>query len=134
DTAATAAQAGAGVVGNVAAGAAKAAGQAFDQAGQATGAVAAGTALGARYANGITDGITSNVGSIQTAWDEVGTALAKGPKLESYRKRLGDFRKATETVLRRMRAAVKANDPVAASYYVQQYQQIRNAQGQFRQN
>jgi len=134
DTAATADAAGAAVVGNVAAGAAKAAGQAFDQAGQATRAAASGAALGARYAHGITDGITSNVGSIQTAWDAVGSALAKGPKLESYKQRLGDFRKATETVLRRMRAAVKANDPVAASYYVQQYQDIRTAQGQFRQN
>ena len=97
DTAATAAHAGAAVVGSLAAGAAKAAGQAFDQAGQATGAAASGAALGARYANGITDGITSNVGSIQTAWDAVGSALAKGPKLESYKQRLGDFRKATET-------------------------------------
>ncbi len=64
----------------------------------------------------------------------MGSALAKGPRLESYRKRLGDFKKATETVLRRMGAAVKANDPVAASYYVQQYQDIRAAQGRFRQS
>jgi len=134
DTAAVASQAGAGVVANVAAGAAKAAGQAFDGAGQATGAAAAGATVGARYADGISEGITSNVGSIQTAWGAVGTALAKGPKLESYKHRLGDFRTATETVLRRMRAAVKANDPVAASYYVQQYRDIRTAQSQFRQS
>ena len=35
----------------------------------------------------------------------------RDPKLESYKQRLGDFRKATETVLRRMRAAGQGERP-----------------------
>lgn len=124
------AQVGGNLVQNIASGITSAVTKGADAA--AAAAASAGSRIGARWAGGVTDGIQNNVGRIQTAWDAVGQALQKGPKLQSYKSRLAEFRKATEVTLRRMRAAVKANDPVAASYYAQQYQQIRDAQGEFR--
>jgi hypothetical protein len=88
--------------------------------------------LGARWAKGVSDGITQNLSDVQSSADAVNAALEKGPRLQSYQQRLAQFRKATETVLRRLHAAVKANDPVAASYYAQQYQQIESSQAAFR--
>jgi hypothetical protein len=72
-----------------------------DQVGRATGAVAAGARLGARYADGITEGNTSNTGSIQTAWDAVGSALAKGPEArvpQEIRAVQGRFRQSAKTI------------------------------------
>lgn len=92
----------------------------------------AGYRVGSRWANGITDAIRGNLTKVQDAASAIGEAMAKGPKLVSYKKRMEQFRKATEHVLKMMKRAVAANDPAGAAYWVQQYEKIKTQQSEFR--
>jgi hypothetical protein len=58
--------------------------------------------------------------------------MARPPKLIPLRKRLAMFGKAARQAWRNMRAAVKADDPVNAAYWEQQYLSVRDEQRKLR--
>lgn len=82
------------------------------------------------------DGITTQLGTVasaaQAAWDTVGTALQKGPKLLSRGDRLKQFARAQRNALRQLHRAVKADDPVNTAYWEQQYIAVAGAQRDFK--
>jgi len=97
----------------------------------ATTARMAGYTVGARWANGVSDGILGTLNRVSEASSAIGDAMAEGPKIVPFKKRMQQFHKATVHVLKMMHRAVEKNDPAAAAYYAKQYANIRAAQSDF---
>lgn len=77
-------------------------------------------------------GLGGAVQAAESGMQAIQTALAKPPKLISMKKRLAMFGKAARTAWKNMKAAVKANDPVNAAYWEQQYLNVRGEQKKLR--
>lgn len=77
-------------------------------------------------------GLGSAAQAAESGMAAISTAMAKPPKLVSMRKRMAQFGKAARQAWRNMRAAVKADDPVNAAYWEQQYLNVRTEQGKLR--
>lgn len=77
-------------------------------------------------------GLGSAAQAAESGMTAISAAMAKPPRLVSMKQRMAQFGKAARAAWRNMRAAVKADDPVNAAYWEQQYLNVRNEQGKLR--
>lgn len=68
--------------------------------------------------------IRGQAGGISDAWDSITNAFNKGPKIQSLGARLKKGRQALRHAMAQMRKAIKAGDPLAASYWADQYNNV----------
>lgn len=73
--------------------------------------------------------VSEQASGISSAWDAVSNAFNKGPKIQSLASRMKKGRQALKHAMGQMRKAIKAGDPLAASYWADQYNNVEKAMG-----
>jgi TP901 family phage tail tape measure protein len=68
--------------------------------------------------------------AVSSAWDAVTSALSKGPKVQTFTKRMATIRKAIEQNVRGLRRAVRAGDSVAAAEYTSRIKAAQEARAE----